>query len=439
MRILERAAGVAQSAELYEELREGVEVSFRGGEIERVGAREVLGRALRVIVDGKLGFASTAGEEEEALVEAALASARYGDPAPFSFPELRYDDAAQVLDGEVLKIPPEELISWGEEAVRAIREEFPDVIVDAHLWRGKITVRLSNTSGGELSEARSSLSMGVEAQWIREGDIYLVWVSRTVRRREDLDPQVLIAEVLRYLRWGERVVPAPQGRPPVLLVPKGTLVLLLPLMVGFSGMSVALGTSPLKGKIGEQVFDPRFTLVDDGHLPFAPGSRSFDDEGVPTGRLPLAEGGVVKNFFYDLRAAALAKAEPTGSGIRGGFFRGSGFRSPPSPGLRNTVIQPGEGTLDELIAGMKEGLIVADVLGLGQGNIQSGAFSNNVSTGFAVKDGRVIGRVKNTMIAGNSYEVLKDGLREIGGEPEWVYGLAHVPPLLVEGVSVVTR
>ena len=153
----------------------------------------------------------------------------------------------------------------------------------------------------------------------------------------------------------------------------------------------------------------------------------------------MAEAGVVKNFFYDLRAAALAEAEPTGSGIRGGFLRGSGFRSPPSPGLRNTVIQPGEGTLDELIAGLKEGLIVADVLGLGQGNIQSGAFSNNVSTGFAVKDGKVVGRVKNTMIAGNAYEVLKDGLKEIGGEPEWVWGLANVPPLLVEGVSVVSR
>ena len=439
MGILERAAAAAQSAELYEELREGVEASFRGGEIEKVGAREILGRALRVIVDGKLGFASTAGEEEESLVQAALASAQHGDPAPFSFPELKSAEPAQVLDEEVLKIPPEELISWGEEAVKAVREEFPEVIVDAHLWRGKVTVRLANTSGGELSEARTSLSMGIEAQWIREGDIYLVWVSRTVRRKEDLDPQGLIAECLRYLRWGEKVVPAPQGRPPVLLVPKGTVVLLLPLMVGFSGMSVVMGTSPLKGKLGERAFDPRFTLVDEGRLPYAPGTRSFDDEGMPTGRLPLAEEGVVKNFFYDLRAAALAGAEPTGSGVRGGLLSDSGFRSPPSPGLRNIVIQPGEGTLEELISGMTEGLIVADVLGLGQGNIQSGAFSNNVSTGFVVKDGKVLGRVKNTMIAGNAYEVLKDGLKGIGGEPEWVWGLAKVPPLLVEGVSVVTR
>jgi len=131
----------------------------------------------------------------------------------------------------------------------------------------------------------------------------------------------------------------------------------------------------------------------------------------------------------------LANADPTGSGIRGGMLGGGGFRTPPSPSVRNIVIQPGEGSLEDLIAEMREGIIVADVLGLGQGNIQSGAFSNNVGVGFVVKDGKVKGRLKNTMIAGNVYEVLKDGLKAIGGAPEWVYGTAYVPPILTEGVS----
>jgi len=253
MGILERAAAAAQSAELYEELSEGIGVTFRGGEIEKVTSRAVLGRALRVIANGRLGFASTAGEDEEGLVEAALTSASHGDPAPFDFPPLRTGAQVEVLDEEVLSISPDELISWGEEAVRAIREEFPEVIVDASLSRGTVEVRIENTSGGELRERRSYLSMGIETQWIREGDIYLLWVGRSVRRKADLSPEALTAEALRYLRWGERVVPAPQGTPPVLFSPKGAFVLLLPLIVGFSGLSVVMGTSPLKGKLGEQV------------------------------------------------------------------------------------------------------------------------------------------------------------------------------------------
>jgi len=439
MGILERAAAAAQSAELYEELRSTVDVTFRGGQIEKVGSREVLGRALRVIAGGRLGFASTAGEDEEGLVQAALASAKHGDPAPFNFPTLSPGEEVEVLDEEVLALSPEELISWGEGAVQAIQEEFPDVIVDASLSRGTLKVRITNTSGGELVEKRSHLSMGIEVQRIREGDIYLLWVGRTVRRRADLAPEALVEEALRYLRWGERVVPAPQGQPPVLLVPKGALVLLLPLMVGFSGLSVVMGTSPLKGRLGQQVFDPKFTLVDEGTLPFAPGSRSFDDEGVPTCRLPLVEEGTVENFLFDLRAAALADSDPTGSGFRGGLLGRGGFRTPPAPGVRNLVIRPGEGSVEDLIAEMGEGLVVVEVLGLGQGNVQSGAFSNNVGVGFVVEDGKVKGRVKNTMIAGNAYEVLKGGLRAIGGPPEWVYGLAYVPPMVVEGVSVASR
>ncbi|MGY4706463.1 TldD/PmbA family protein [Candidatus Bipolaricaulota sp. J31] len=438
MGILEKAAAAAKGAELYEEYREGISVSFRGGELEKVKSEAVLGRALRVIVDGRLGFASTAGEAEDPLVEAALASARHGDPAPFSFPRLEGGEPVEVLDPEVRAISVEDLLSWGEAAVRAVREEFPEVIVDVTLYRGETTVRIANTAGGEREERRTYFGMSVEAQRINEGDIWLLWVGKNVRRREDLSPEDITAQVIRYLRWGERVVPAPVGKPPVLFTPRGAVVLYLPLLVGFSGLSVYLGTSPLKGRLGEKAFDRRLTLVDRGTLPFGPRSASFDDEGIPTGTLPLVEEGVVRGFFYDLRAAALAGVEPTGNGVKGGLF-GGGFRSPPTPGPRNILVSPGEGTLEELIAEMEEGIVVEGVLGLGQGNIQSGAFSNNVSTGFVVRDGRVIGRLKNTMIAGNAYEVLRDGLRAIGGEPEWCYGFYNSPPLLVEGVSVVTR
>ncbi len=438
MGILDKAAAKAKEAELYEEFREGISVRFRGGEVEKVKSEAVLGRALRVIVDGKLGFASTAGEEEKGLVEAALASARHGDPAPFSFPKLVGGPVVEARDPEVMGIGPEELLSWGAEALRAIGEEFPDVVLDVSLSRGEAEIFISNTSGGERRERRSYLGMYIAAQVIREGDIWLLWVGETVRRKADLSPEEIISKTIKYLHWGARIAEPPTGKPPVLFTPNGAVVLYLPLMVGFSGLSVYLGTSPLKGRLGEEAFDRSLTIVDDGTLPFAPRTASFDDEGIPTGRMPLVEEGVVRNFFYDLRAAALSGTEPTGNGVKGGFL-GGGFRSPPSPGPRNLLISPAEGSLEDLIREMKEGIVVEEVLGLGQGNIQSGAFSNNVSTGFVVRDGKVVGRLKNTMIAGNAYEVLKEGLKAIGGGAEWCFGVYRSPPLLVEGVSVVSR
>lgn len=436
MEILREARKRAEAAELYEELREGVGVHFNGGEIEGAGSERVRARALRVIAGGRLGFASTAGGSDKALLAAALSAAAHGDPAPFRFADGSSPvEPVPVLDREVLAIGVEDLIAWGEEAVRRIKAEFPDLVVNASLGRGTVTVSVGTTAGAVREETRSYLSMSVSAEQVRPGDIWAVYGSQTVRRAGDLDRERLLSNILRELRWGREVVPAPTGRPPVLFLPTGLPVLLLPLNVGFSGMSVFLGTSPLKGRLGERAFDERISLTDDGRLPYGPRSQSFDDEGVPTGTLPLIEAGVVRNFYYDLRAAALAGAQPTGNGFKGGPM-GGGFRTPPGPGLRNALLAPGEASLDELVREMGDGLVVSGVLGLGQGNVQSGAFSNNVGIGFAVRGGKVVGRVKNTMIAGNAYDVLRDGVRGIGAEREWTFGGLY-PPLLTAGVSVV--
>ncbi len=439
MDLLELVQKKAEAAELYAAYTEALGVTFHGGEVEKVGSEAILGRALRVIAAGRLGFAATAGGTPEALAEAALAAAQHGDPAPFRFPPLHGETKVDALDPAVPKLPPEDLLEWGEEAVHAIKAEFPELVVNVSLSRSVTEVVIRNTAGGERREKRTGLSFTVGVERVREGDIWLVYESQAVRRLVDLDRQRLMEKLLQKLRWGAEVVPPPVGKPPVLFLPSAVPVLLLPLTLGFSGLSVFLGTSPLKGKRGEQVFAGKFSLVDDGLIPFGPRSRSFDDEGLPVGRLPLAEDGVVQNFFYDLRAAALSGVEPTGNGLKGGPFGDGGFRAPPAPSPRHLVVQPGEGTLAELIREMKEGLIVSDVVGLGQGNVHSGAFSNNVSVGFVVRDGRVVGRVKNTMIFGNAYEVLKDGLIQVGGEPEWVGGSLYTPALLVGGVSVVGR
>ncbi len=441
MDILNRAAAKAEAAELYEELREGIAVHFNGGEIETAGSESVRGRALRVVAGGKLGFASTAGGSDEALLASALGAASHGDPAPFRFADGNGAPSAPVpvLDPEVEAIGVEELIAWGEDAVRRVNDEFPELIVNASLGRGTIEVAVRTSTGAQRHERRSYLAVSVSAEQIRKGDIWSVYASRSVRRANDLDRDALLDDLLRQLRWGREIAPPPTGAPPVLFLPEGVPVLLLPLTIGFSGMSVFLGTSPLKGRLGERAFDRRLSITDDGVIPFGPRSRSFDDEGVPAGHLPLVAEGVVENFYYDLRAAALANVASTGNGVKGGPMGGGGFRVPPGPASRNVVVASGAGSLDDLVREMKDGLIVAGVLGLGQGTVQSGAFSNNVGVGFAVREGKVVGRVKNTMIAGNAYEVLKDGLREIGGKSQWVFGGLSVPPILAERVSVVAQ
>ncbi len=80
----------------------------------------------------------------------------------------------------------------------------------------------------------------------------------------------------------------------------------------------------------------------------------------------------------------------------------TGSQSEPVPGISNLVMEEGKISFSEMIKDIKEGIIIDQVLGLGQGNIISGAFSNNVQLGYKIEKGKIVGRVKDVMIAGNA-------------------------------------
>lgn len=120
--------------------------------------------------------------------------------------------------------------------------------------------------------------------------------------------------------------------------------------------------------------------------------------------------------------------ESTGNASRSLF-------SPPGPSFTNFVIQPGETPLQNMLSGIDEGILVEDVLGLGQGNIISGAFSNPLLLAFKIEKGEIVGRVKDMSIAGNSYDVLKN-VSAVSREAEWVYSSFYAPYILIPEMTV---
>jgi PmbA protein len=181
----------------------------------------------------------------------------------------------------------------------------------------------------------------------------------------------------------------------------------------------------------ERFFDEKLTVVDDPTLDGRPASSSHDDEGVPRRRNVLIDQGQLTSYIYDLKTAALARTEPTGNGERDLF-------SPPSPSFSNMVVANGETPVDDIIAGIDEGLLVETPLGLGQGNVISGAFSNNLSLGFKIENGEIVGRAKDVSVAGNIYQDLRD-IEALSLESEWVYGGIRLPYILLPDLNVVTK
>ncbi len=198
-----------------------------------------------------------------------------------------------------------------------------------------------------------------------------------------------------------------------------------------SAEAVQRGRSLFAGREGDEVAHPALALADDGTQPDGPGSAPFDGEGSPTRRTPLIEGGRLLGFLYDSRTARKAGTETTANATRGSY------RSAPSVGTTNLVIEPGEDDLEGLVTRAGQGLYVTDVAGLHSGvNPVSGTFSVGAS-GRLIEDGELGAPVRELTIASDLVSMLR-AVQAVGAEGRWVPfgGSVKAPPVLIGEMSV---
>ena len=200
---------------------------------------------------------------------------------------------------------------------------------------------------------------------------------------------------------------------------------------GANAKSVYENVSPIAEKVGEQIFDPKLTLVSDPLNDKHPDARAFDDEGTPCSTFPLVKNGVLLSFYYDLSYAKKMNVASTGHGFKLG---GDVFSLLPNPVLTHLTIKPGDTSFADLVKSMDKGLIVEGALGAHSGNIPNGDYSIGADPALYVENGEIVGRAKDVMVAGNIYDTLKhvvaieDTLHLGGG--------GWFPAILCDNVSV---
>jgi len=427
-RILDAAARRFDQAEIFEESGEALSVNFEDNRLKDITTRQFRGVGLRVIHEGRVGFASTTDLRDPArLVGMAAASAAFGDEAQFEFPcQPSEVQRAETYDSRVPGVSAAQMVEMGNEGLSLSRRASDEYLYGCGISRSTQTQRIMNTSGLSVERNSTDMSASVAVQEVRDGSLLQVYEFRAWAQR--LASVLDLAEtVLDKIRKASVVVPAKLEAMPMIFMPKAAGNLSEPLEVALDGKHVHQGSSVLRGRTGEQVLDQRITIADDPTIPFAPGTCPTDDEGTPTRRQHFFEKGVLRMFMTDLQTAALLGMAPTGHG-----FRSYGSRPEPSP--TNLIIEAGDTSFDDMLRGMRRGLIIDQTLGSGQSNVLAGEFSVNVELGFLVEDGRIVGRVKDCMVAGNVYEVLKR-VEAIGSEAQWL-GSTCVPPIMVSGLKL---
>jgi PmbA protein len=433
LEILHSAQKVAEQAEVFWVSWQETPVDFEANKLKQIQNKESTSVALRIFRGGRIGFSAASGSDNiETLLDMAVETAQFGLPASFAFPSLRHYPEVSIFDSRVEKMPMEEMIELGTLAIARVREYAPDILCDVRVTKGTGSVHIVNSQGGEASYAKSFFSLSLEGILIQDTDMLFVGDSESSCCLPD-ELDVVADRVIRQLELAkENAAVSGVKLLPVIFTPRGVAsAFLSPIEVAFNGKAVLEGASKLKDRLGEQVFDNGLSLWDDATIAYGIGSAPCDDEGMPSQRTALIKNGVVSNFLYDLQTAALAGTQSTGNGRRAGA-------SFPKPAISCLVIDEGEVPFQSMVADMKEGLIVERLIGAEQGNLLSGDFSGNVLLGYKVENGRIIGRVKDTMISGNIYQVLAR-LLGVGNKARWVDGVLRTPHLYCSRLSVAAK
>jgi PmbA protein len=400
-----KAAGADSADALYVESI-SLSHSQRLGEIEKLERSESQDLGLRVFVGKQQAVVSSTDRSpsvRDELVARAVAMARsvpedphcgLADPGLLAreIPEFDIFDPSEPSPEALIELARE-----AEDAARAVAGVTNSEGAEASWGRMRVALAGSNGFSGGYESSRHSLAVSVLAGEGLEMESDYDY-SSTVHGADLMPP----AEIGRSAgekavrRLGARKVKS--AKVPIVYDTRVSGGLLGHLSGAINGASIARGTSFLKDRMGEAVFAPGITIVDDPHRPRGLRSKPFDGEGVANRRHEVIADGRLTTWLLDSRSANQLGLTSTGHAARG-------TSSPPSPSATNLYLEAGDISRDDLIAAIDRGLYVTDLIGFGVNGV-TGDYSRGAA-GFWIEGGELAYPVNEVTVAGNLTEMFK--------------------------------
>jgi PmbA protein len=424
---LEMSLKKADEAEIYIEMDEEMDVDIQKDRIGFAKEAKTLGLGIRVIIDGKMGFAYTTNLEMlESAVNNAVSNAKANLPDEnFAFAEKQgyhtvkdiYDPLAEELDIDHSMDFARKLIDY------SLEQKCQPTSGGFGMGYSQSLIINSNQVSCKNSSTVFFASISVNAP--DKKGVSTAYESKA-SRMNDLDAYE-IAEIATKIALDSRGgVGAETKDMPVVLDYHAAAGLLSTFLMAINGDNVQRGRSIYADKIGSQVAPSNLNIYDDGTFVGGLGSSISDGEGVVSKKTSIIGDGILQNFIFDVYTSKKGSVESTGNGIR------SSFSDMPNVAPTNILFD----FKDEYeMENISNGLLVTNVLGAHTANPISGDFSVEVMNAFQVKDGEIKSPIKKAMLSGNIFQALID-IRGLSGEKRQI-GPFIIPKLLCSSLRVV--
>ncbi len=416
-------------------------VGYRDGKLEENEHSENDSMALRVFIDGCKASISTNTTTDpdilKNLAERAVAMARLSPPDPFARLATRdtllsselIAERLEQLDPVDLTIPSTDelaaMAQGAEEAALAEQGVSKSGGASAGHFLGGMVLATSHGFVGSYMSSRISFSTtaiaGIGTHMERD------YSFSTAVYRDDLKSPAHVGR-----RAGERAVArvnpskVETGTYDVIFEPRVAGTLLGHLAGAINGAAVARHTSFLRDKLGRRIFPEGLSITDDPSMRRGLGSRPFDGEGAECLPLDLVADGYLNQWILDSASAAELGMKSNGRAGRSG--------ANPYPSTTNLTLQPGSQSQEDLIAGVKNGVFVTDLIGHGVNGV-TGDYSRGAS-GFRIRDGQLAESISEITIAGNLIDMFG---RMIPADDLKFESAVSAPSVLIEAMTVAGR
>jgi len=385
----ERSQGVSVRLGQLEDVHrsEGEEIGLRlfiGKRNATVASSDLSKEAMQILVERALAMAAEAPEDQYAGLAPDELLFR-GVPADLDLDDGRDPDPAELRERALA----------AEDAARAI-----DGVTNsggAGASASASTFAIANSNGFAAATRATGYSNSVSVVAGTGSTMQRDYAWHSARHLADLEAADEIGDRAAK-RAVSRLNPVSikAGVMPVLFDPRVATTLLGHFVAAISGSAIARQTSFLLDALETQVFADGVTIHDDPFRKRGLRSRAFDGEGLPVRAMNLVDNGVLTSWLADSASARQLGIQPTGHAIRG--VSGS-----PGAGPANLTITAGSRSREEMIAGIRQGILVTELIGQGVNGV-TGDYSRGAA-GFLITDGEIGPAVSEITVASNLKQI----------------------------------
>ena len=394
-------------------------VTVRMGEVEKISQAGEKRLGLRLFFGHSSASASTSDISKksiEKLVEDTARMARVTAQDPHGgLPDS--GELARELPQLDLIDEPARGVSVDEKIDIALQAEKSALAYDSRITNsegaefsnqfGRVIYATSHGFAGEYSGSTFGHSVSPVAS--QNGSMQRDYWYSSNRKFAKLESPASVGEkaarrVLR--RLGGRKIKTCEA--PIVFDPEMAASLLRNLASALSGYSLYKGASFLAGKLGTQIGSDLLTVIDDGTIAGALGSRPFDGEGLPVRKKSVVEKGRLQSYLLDTYSGKKLGMASTGNASRS-------VGEPPGVSPANFFLVPGKDSPEQIIATVNHGLYVTELIGFGV-NMVTGDYSRGAA-GLWIENGELTYPVEEITIAGNLKEMFQN-IEMVGSDLE---------------------